>query len=165
MPSGALDIVSVMRTLKGRSEEGARRTSGPVDPDTFHRAFQAFYGAVARQPGKPASSGSASSRRKKAKGARTIPTPPAIVLSLSAAYETLLQAGVAHQPSYLIRLIALDAMLGGADWHDLELFERMTELSVGEEALARAAAVAPLFRTEGRAFFATDDLVRNEGQA
>lgn len=154
----------MLRALAEREMQQSRRAAAPVDPDTFFRAFQAFYGAAARATPKPSPHGSAHSHRGGNKAAHTVPELPPVAACLAAAHDVLLREQGADRTNHLVRLIALDTALGGGKSGQLALLEALTAHGIGEEALARAAAVAPLFKAHGYRFFATDDLVRLSAQ-
>lgn len=85
-----------------------------------------------------------------------IPQQPAVVACLAAAHDSLLEDEVAERTAYLVRLLALDQVLSDRQ----SLREALTLHGIKEEALARAAAVAPIFESFGYRYFGTADLVR-----
>lgn len=150
----------MLRALAERAMQQSRRAAAPVDPSTFYRAFKAYYSAAARATRHPSPHGTAHSIRGGIQKVHTVPELPPVAACLPAAHDVLLQEGAGDRTAHLVRLIALDTALGGTDSGELALLEALTEYGIGEEALARAAAVAPLFKAHGYRFFATDDLVR-----
>lgn len=147
---------ALLRAAAWRAAQHTNHAAAPVDPGTFHRAYQAFYGAAARATAKPTAHGTVRSQRGRAKTSHMIPQQPAVVACLAAAHDSLLEDEVAERTAYLVRLLALYQVL--SDRQSLQ--EALTLHGISEEALVRSAAVAPIFESFGYRYFGTADLVR-----